>query len=168
MATTKQTLILNHEEIERKITRMAFQIYESNVSESEIIIAGIAKNGYILAKKLANKLNEISDLKLSLCEVKMDKKNPLKGVSTSLTIEDYQNKSLILVDDVLNSGSTLIYGVKHFLEVPLKKFQTAVLVDRSHKKFPVKADVKGLSLSTSLNETIKVSFGKTNKAVLVE
>ena len=97
-----------------------------------------------------------------------DKKNPLKGVSTSLTIEDYQNKSLILVDDVLNSGSTLIYGVKHFLEVPLKKFQTAVLVDRSHKKFPVKADVKGLSLSTSLNETIKVSFGKTNKAVLVE
>jgi len=168
MATTKQTLILNHEEIERKITRMAFQIYESNVNESEIIIAGIAKNGYILAEKLANKLNEISDLKLSLCEVKMDKKNPLKGVSTSLTIEDYQNKSLILVDDVLNSGSTLIYGVKHFLEVPLKKFQTAVLVDRSHKKFPVKADVKGLSLSTSLNETIKVSFGKTNKAVLVE
>ena len=168
MVTTKHTLILNHEEIERKITRMAFQIYESNVSESEIIIAGIAKNGYILAKKLANKLKEISDLNLSLCEVKMDKKNPLKGVSTSLTIEDYQNKSLILVDDVLNSGSTLIYGVKHFLEVPLKKFQTAVLVDRSHKKFPVKADVKGLSLSTSLNETIKVSFGKTNKAVLVE
>jgi len=168
MATTKQTLILNHEEIERKITRMAFQIYESNVNESEIIIAGIAKNGYILAEKLANKLNEISDLNLSLCEVKMDKKNPLKGVSTSLTIEDYQNKSLILVDDVLNSGSTLIYGVKHFLEVPLKKFQTAVLVDRSHKKFPVKADVKGLSLSTSLNETIKVSFGKTNKAILVE
>jgi len=168
MVTTKHTLILNHEEIERKITRMAFQIYESNVNESEIIIAGIAKNGYILAEKLANKLNEISDLNLSLCEVKMDKKNPLKGVSTSLTIEDYQNKSLILVDDVLNSGSTLIYGVKHFLEVPLKKFQTAVLVDRSHKKFPVKADVKGLSLSTSLNETIKVSFGKTNKAVLVE
>ena len=168
MVTTKHTLILNHEEIERKVTRMAFQIYESNVNESEIIIAGIAKNGYILAEKLANKLNEISDLKLSLCEVKMDKKNPLKGVSTSLTIEDYQNKSLILVDDVLNSGSTLIYGVKHFLEVPLKKFQTAVLVDRSHKKFPVKADVKGLSLSTSLNETIKVSFGKTNKAVLVE
>ncbi|HIB38204.1 phosphoribosyltransferase family protein [Mesonia sp.] len=168
MATTKQTLILNHEEIERKITRMAFQIYESNVNESEIIIAGIAKNGYILAEKLANKLREISDLDLNLCEVKMDKKNPLKGVSTSLTIEDYQNKSLILVDDVLNSGSTLIYGVKHFLEVPLKKFQTAVLVDRSHKKFPVKADVKGLSLSTSLNETIKVSFGKTNKSVLVE
>ena len=168
MVTTKHTLILNHEEIERKVTRMAFQIYESNVNESEIIIAGIAKNGYILAEKLANKLNEISDLKLSLCEVKMDKKNPLKGVSTSLTIEDYQNKSLILVDDVLNSGSTLIYGVKHFLEVPLKKFQTAVLVDRSHKKFPVKADVKGLSLSTSLNETIKVSFGKTNKAILVE
>lgn len=168
MTATKNTLILNHEEIEHKITRMAYQIYESNVHESEIIIAGIAKNGYILAEKFAKKLEEISDLKIKLCEVKIDKKNPLKGASTSLKVEDYQNKSLVLVDDVLNSGSTLIYGVKHFLEVPIKKFQTAVLVDRSHKKYPVKADVKGISLSTSLNETVKVSFGKNSKAVLVE
>ena len=166
MVTTKHTLILNHEEIERKVTRMPFQIYESNVNESEIIIAGIAKNGYILAKKLANKLKEISDLNLSLCEVKMDKKNPLKGVSTSLTIEDYQNKSLILVDDVLNSGSTLIYGVKHFLNVPLKQFKTAVLVNRNHKKYPVKADYKGISLSTSINENVVVTFSPKMKVTL--
>ncbi len=166
--TAKKTLILDHQQIEHKIKRMAYQIYESNVNESEIIIAGIAKNGFVLAQKLTTALQEISDIKIELCEVKLDKKNPLAGAKTSLDAEEYKNKSIILVDDVLNSGSTLIYGVKHFLEVPLKKFQTAVLVDRSHKKFPVKADVKGISLSTSLNETIKVSFGKNNKAELVE
>ena len=166
--TAKKTLILNHQQIEHKIKRMAYQIYESNVNESEIIIAGIAKNGFVLAEKLAAALQNISDLKIELCEVKLDKKHPLAGANTSLTPDEYENKSIILVDDVLNSGSTLIYGVKHFLEVPLKKFQTAVLVDRSHKKFPVKADVKGISLSTSLNETIKVSFGKNSKAELLE
>jgi pyrimidine operon attenuation protein/uracil phosphoribosyltransferase len=168
MTTSKNTIILDHGEIEHKIKRMAFQLYESNVNENEIILAGIAKNGYILAEKLAIQLEAISDLKVSLCEVKLDKKNPLKNVKTSLTASEYQEKSIVLVDDVLNSGSTLIYGVKHFLDVPLKKFQTAVLVDRSHKKFPVKADVKGISLSTSLSETVKVSFGKNSKAVLIE
>ncbi|MBW2961253.1 phosphoribosyltransferase family protein [Mesonia aestuariivivens] len=168
MTKAKPTLILNHQEIEHKIKRMAFQIYESNVNETEIILAGIAENGYTLAKKLHQQLTSISDLEIKLCEVKLDKKNPLNGVSTSLQVTEYENKSIILVDDVLNSGSTLIYGVRHFLEVTLKKFQTAVLVDRSHKKFPVKADVKGISLSTSLNETIKVSFGQNSKATLFE
>jgi len=168
MKTAKNTVILNHEEIEHKIKRMAFQLYERNVHENEIILAGIANKGYVLAEKLAAQLEAISDLKVKLCEVKLDKKNPLKGVTTSLPVEEYQDKSIVLIDDVLNSGTTLIYGVKHFLEVPLKKFQTAVLVDRSHKKFPVKADVKGISLSTSLSETVKVSFGKSSKAVLVE
>jgi pyrimidine operon attenuation protein/uracil phosphoribosyltransferase len=80
----------------------------------------------------------------------------LLPVTTSLAPEDYTNKSLVLVDDVLNSGTTLIYGIKHFLDVPLKKFKTAVLVDRNHKKYPVKADFKGLSLSTSMLEHIEV------------
>ena len=69
--------------------------------------------------------------------------------------------SLVLIDDVLSSGSTLIYGVKHFLEVPLIKFKTAVLVNRNHKNFPVKADFKGISLSTSLKEHIQVEFTDT-------
>ena len=74
----------------------------------------------------------------------------------------YQNKSLVLVDDVLNSGTTLVYGVKHFLDVDLKKFKTAVLVDRNHKKYPVKADFKGISLSTSLQEHVSVIFETNN------
>jgi pyrimidine operon attenuation protein / uracil phosphoribosyltransferase len=79
-------------------------------------------------------------------------------VTTTLAEDDYKNKSLVLVDDVLSSGNTLIYGVKHFLEVPLKRFKTAVLVNRNHKKYPVKADFKGVSLSTSIKEHVQIDF----------
>lgn len=151
-------LILDNEQINHKIKRIAYQIYESNVEEEQIILAGIANSGFELAKRLENELREISDLEVKLCEVKVNKKNPLDSITTSLSPEDYKNKSLVLIDDVLNSGTTLIYGVRHFLEVPLKRFKTAVLVDRSHKKYPVKADFKGLSLSTSIHETVKVHF----------
>ena len=89
----------------------------------------------------------------------------LDPIIVSLKPEEYQNKSLILVDDVLNSGSTLIYGVRYFLDVPIKNFKTAVLVDRNHKRYPVKADFKGLSLSTSLSETVKVIFEKDHERV---
>jgi pyrimidine operon attenuation protein/uracil phosphoribosyltransferase len=163
-----ETLILDHEQIQHKIKRIAYQIYENNIDEEEIILAGIAKNGFILSQRLQASLQEISPLKVELCEVKIDKKNPLAKISTSLTAEEYRNKSIILVDDVLNSGSTLIYGVRHFLEVPLKLFKTVVLVDRNHKKFPVKADFKGISLSTSLSETVQVEFKQNaDKAVLL-
>lgn len=157
--------ILNQEQIKHKIRRIAYQIYESNIAESEIIIAGIAKNGYELAIKLEKELNDISPIKTVLCKVEIDKKNPLGAIKTSLSPEEYQDKSIILVDDVLNSGTTLIYGVRHFLEVPLKQFKTAVLVDRNHKKYPVKADFKGISLSTSLSETVKVIFEKNKDRV---
>jgi len=159
MSTEKNT-ILNHQEIQHKIKRIAYQIYESNVNEKELIIAGIDKNGFLLAKKLKANLDKISDINSMLCNVTIDKKTPLNSLFTSLIPEDYTNKSVILVDDVLNSGSTLIYGVRHFLEVPLKQFKTAVLVNRNHKKFPVKADFKGISLSTSLKEHINVNLSK--------
>lgn len=156
MSTTN--IILNHLQIQQKIKRIAYQIYESNVDENYIILAGISKNGYLFAKRLKAVLEEISDLHIELCEVTVNKKKPLEEVKTSIPSSAYTNKSIVLADDVLNSGTTLIYGVKHFLEVPLTKFKTAVLVDRSHKKYPVKADFKGISLSTSLNETVKVIF----------
>ncbi|WP_299013580.1 phosphoribosyltransferase family protein [uncultured Polaribacter sp.] len=155
---TVDTIILNNQQINQKIKRIAYQIYESNTSEKEVIIAGIIGNGYIFAKKIATILENISDLKVILCEVNINKKKPLEKVSTSIAITEYKKKSLVLVDDVLNSGTTLIYGIKHFLDVPLKRFKTAVLVNRNHKKYPVKADFKGISLSTSINEHVQVSF----------
>jgi pyrimidine operon attenuation protein/uracil phosphoribosyltransferase len=163
----KNNIILNHDEINHKIRRIAFQIYESNVNEKEVVLAGIESNGYIFAEKLKSVLQKISDIDVILCKVSIDKKNPGLDIKTSLSSEDYKNKSLVLVDDVLNSGTTLIYGVKHFLNVPLKKFKTAVLVNRNHKKYPVKADFKGISLSTSLHEHVKVNLdGKSFEAFL--
>ncbi|MGO3183511.1 MAG: phosphoribosyltransferase family protein [Aequorivita sp.] len=162
------TVILDKKQIAHKIKRIAYQIYETNVEEKEVVIAGIMNNGFLLAKKIKVELEKISPIKVLLCEVVIDKKNPIKGISTSLEQDEYKNKSLLLVDDVLHSGTTLIYGVKHFLEVPLKQFKTAVLVDRNHKKYPIKADFKGISLSTSLNENVSVIFEKNKDRAILE
>ncbi|WP_152287973.1 phosphoribosyltransferase family protein [Flavicella marina] len=154
--------ILTDKQITNKTRRIAYQILENNVNEKEVILAGICGNGYIFATRIEAILNEISDLKTTLCEVHINKKNPRETISTSIPKESYENKSLVLIDDVLSSGSTLIYGVKHFLEVPLNRFKTAVLVNRNHKKYPVKADFKGISLSTSLKEHIQVEFSENS------
>lgn len=163
-----QNTILNHQEIEFKIKRIAYQIYETFIDEEEIVIAGIHGNGSVFASKIASMLKTISPLKVILCDVVIDKKNPNAAITTSITESEYQNKGLILVDDVLNSGTTLIYGVRHFLDVPLTKFKTAVLVDRNHKKYPIKADFKGISLSTSLLEHVQVVFDEKGDYAYLE
>lgn len=155
--------VLNHEQIINKIRRIAYEILGSNPKEKEIILAGIEGNGYILTKRIALEILKINhEIKIHLCEVFMDKKNPLKTVKTSLSSDVYALKSLVLIDDVLHTGTTLIYGIKHFLEVPLKRFKTAILVNRNHKKYPVKADFKGLSLSTSIQENVEVTLENKN------
>lgn len=159
-----KNIILSNQEIEHKIKRIAYQIYETFVDEEEIVIAGIASNGFVFAKKIAQALEGISTLKVSLCEVRINKQKPESAVNTSLTKEEYANKGLVLVDDVLNSGTTLIYAVRHFLDVPLTKFKTAVLIDRNHKKYPVKADFKGISLSTSSLEHVQVVFDENGNS----
>lgn len=165
--TKLKNCILTHDEINHKIKRIAYQIYESNIDETEVVLAGIDRNGYLLAEKLKFILQKISTIEPKLCKVVIDKKNPRTPIKTSLKIDEYTNKSIVLIDDVLNSGTTLVYGVKHFLDVPLKQFKTAVLVNRNHKKYPVKADFKGISLSTSLSEHIDVILeGKKTEAYL--
>ena len=156
--TTQQNIILTDKQIQQKIKRIAYQIYEANNNEKEIIIAGIMNKGYKFAELIAKVLTEISPITIILCKVYIDKEKPLNTITTSLNKDEYTNKALVLVDDVLNSGTTLIYGIKHFLEVPLKRFKTAVLVNRNHKKYPVKADFKGISLSTSIQEHVNVIF----------
>jgi len=163
-----KNIILTQQEIDHKTKRIAYQIYETFPEDTEVVLAGIAKNGFLFAKKLAAEVEKISDIKVTLCEVKINKNQPLEPVTTSLTAEEYTNKSLVLIDDVLNSGTTLIYGVKHFLDVPLKKFKTAVLVDRNHKQYPVKADFKGLSLSTSLRENVQVVLDEKEQYAYLE
>lgn len=164
-----ENTILSHQQIQHKIERIAYQIFEANVSENEIVVAGIEGGGLLFAKKIISILKKITEADIILCKVMMDKSDPLKsGVSTSLNESDYTNKSVVLVDDVLNSGTTLIYGVHHFLKTPLKQLKTAVLVNRNHKKYPVKADYKGISLSTSLQEHVNVLFEPKKNRVFLD
>lgn len=161
--------ILSHQQIQHKVKRIAYQIYEANVNEEAIIIAGIDGGGLKLAQKLGTILKKITEADITVCKVSMDKKNPLKScVDTSIPEKEYKNKSVVLVDDVLNSGTTLIYGVHHFLQTPLRQLKTAVLVNRNHKKYPVKADYKGISLSTSLKEHVHVKFESKNDRVYLD
>ena len=129
----KKKIILNEDQINQKISRIAHQIMECNIGEKEIIIAGIEKNGYIIATKLKERISNISNIKITTCSVKINKENLLDKVTTSVDKNYYLNKSLVLVDDVLNSGGTLIYAVKHFLNTEVKQFKTAVLINRNHK-----------------------------------
>jgi pyrimidine operon attenuation protein/uracil phosphoribosyltransferase len=164
---TSPTLILSDEDICIKIKRISLQILETCLEDKVIIIAGIYENGILLAERISVQLKELTDTKVLLATVTLDKKNPLNSVQVSIEPSLYKNKSVILVDDVLNTGSTLIFAAKHFLDVPLKQFKTAVLVDRNHKKYPIKADFKGISLSTSLNERVEVNFSFPSKAELI-
>ncbi len=164
-----QNKILSHQKIQHKIRRIAYQIYEANVSEKEIVIAGIEGGGLKFAKKIQHILRNITNAKITLCKVSMNKSNPLDSeVQTSIPEAEYKNKSIVLVDDVLNSGTTLIYGVHHFLRTPVKQLKTAVLVNRNHKKYPVKADYKGISLSTSLHMHVHVKFQAKNDMVYLD
>ncbi|WP_177763687.1 phosphoribosyltransferase family protein [Flavobacterium sp. I3-2] len=158
-----KNIILNQEQIKHITKRIAYQIYETFSDENEIVIAGIANSGFVFSQKIAKVLEEISDIKVLSCEVQVNKQNPIEPIMTSISEQEYANKAVVLVDDVMNSGATLIYGVRHFLNVPIKKFKTAVLVDRNHKNYPVKADFKGISLSTSSKEHIQVVFNQNEE-----
>lgn len=162
-----KTLILNNQQIQQKINRIAYELYENNYGEKEIVIAGIAANGFILANYIATVLKSISPIKIKLIEIVLNKKNPLATeIKVALSEKELQNKVVILVDDVLNSGRTLLFGAKPFLNYPIKRLSTVVLVDRGHNQYPIKADFVGLSLSTTLQEHITVDLDKKGKEIV--
>ena len=147
-------------DIAKTVTRIAFQIYENHFEEKKLIIAGITDNGVILGKRILDELKRISEIEVVFIEIKIDKKNPRNPIKLSQDIGICKHQSIVVVDDVLNTGSTLIYAVTHFLSMEIKKIQTAVLVNRNHKNFPIKGDFKGISLSTAIKEHIDVAFGE--------
>ncbi|MBL7902380.1 MAG: phosphoribosyltransferase [Bacteroidia bacterium] len=159
--------ILSTQQIRQKLNRLAYEVYENNFSEKELFIVGIDGNGYKIAQNLMSLLGSISSLKLKLGKISINKDEPWNGEPViDFEEKDYVKKCVVLVDDVLNSGKTMMYAVKLFLDKPVKKINTLVLVDRSHSRFPVKADFVGLSLSTSLQEHIEADFSKKNKEVV--
>ncbi len=151
-----QLLLLNGKQLQQKIDRIAYQILEDNLDETEIVLAGIWERGYKVALRLANVLREISALKVLLLRIDLERDSSKLIASTDLHEQVWQNKVIILVDDVLNSGKTLAYGLGVFLNTPHKKIRTVVLVDRSHKSFPIATDYVGLELATLLKEHVEV------------
>ena len=158
--------ILSKEIAYQKIHRMAYEIVEQNVKENQIILAGIKENGSVIATALYQVLKEIFKGEIKIIEIKIDKKDP-KNISLSEKI-NFDNKVILVVDDVANSGKTLLYALKPFLDFYPKKIQTLVLVERSYKEFPVAPDYVGLSVSTASTEKIivEVSKGEIERATL--
>lgn len=160
------TEVLNHKQVGQKITRMAFEIYERNLHASGgMVVAGISGMGTILGHLLATELRKISPLQVEEVEVILDKQAvTATEVQLSSPIA-LKGKTIILVDDVLNTGKTLVYALKPFLEHEVEKIEIAVLVNRSHGLFPVKPDYTGFELATTFNEHIRVDFAGNNYSV---
>jgi pyrimidine operon attenuation protein/uracil phosphoribosyltransferase len=152
----KRIPILNHQQIQQKLDRIAYQILEDNFEETELIIAGILPRGNFLAARLKTILDNIAPFTSTLITIELEKQSSTLIAKTNTDLAICANKVVILVDDVLNSGKTLAYGFGVFLDVPLKKLRTVVLVDRNHKSYPITTDYAGIALSTVLKEHIEV------------
>lgn len=146
--------ILGTEAIAHKVQRLAWELYDRHSKAEQLYVVGIQGNGYWLAQQLVAKLNSISDIKIELMELALDKSDPKPA---DMQIDLPSGAHVALVDDVLNSGRTLLWAVIKLMEFHPQQLSTTVLVDRSHKRYPVKADIKGLSLSTTLQETVKLN-----------
>ena len=160
--------ILNTNQIKKIVKRIAYQIHENNLEYPEIILIGVHKNGYTLAEKINTELKQISKSNIKLVSIKINKKNALEEIELDCKKEYLKNKVIVLVDDVLHTGKTLIYCVKHLLEITPKNFNSVVLIDRNHKKFPIKVDFKGISLSTFISDHVEVVFEDNNSYAFIK
>ncbi|MBL0099398.1 MAG: phosphoribosyltransferase [Saprospiraceae bacterium] len=151
--------VLNHQQINHKIIRLSYEILENNLDQNQIILAGINNNGYKFAQLLFDSLSNISDKKVILSRIQLNPAYPTDHpITTDMSSQQLQNKTIIIVDDVANTGRTVFYACKVYMEVLPYKIEVAVLVDRKHKLFPIKVDYVGLSLATTLQENIKADL----------
>ncbi|WKZ66681.1 MAG: phosphoribosyltransferase family protein [Flavobacteriales bacterium] len=164
---SERTVILEHEQVQRKLRRIAHQLHEEHHEAGALVLVGIAPRGAILAKRLARLLEEVSDLRIDLVELKLDKDLPLeRPVQLSIDPMSLRDRLVVLVDDVLMSGRTLMHAASYLVQAPLKRLTTVVLVDRRHRAYPIRADIVGLTLSTTLQEHISVELGRKDAVYL--
>jgi pyrimidine operon attenuation protein/uracil phosphoribosyltransferase len=144
--------ILTKEIADKKLRRMALQVAEQNCDADQLVLVGIKDNGIVIAHKIRNYLEGVFSGEILVVELSLNKKKPTL-VSLDPVI-DFNEKSILLIDDVANSGRTMLYALKPLLETYPKKIQTLVMVERTHKSFPIDVDYVGLSISTSLDQHI--------------
>lgn len=159
----QQLLILNAKQIQQKIDRIAYQVYEDNFEEKEIVLAGIVSRGYTLAQRLKTVIEKISPIKITLVKIEVAKDSSTLQSKVDAEIKSCEGKVVIIVDDVLSSGKTLAYALAIFVNLSMKKIRTVVLIDRNHKSFPISADFIGFSLATVLQEHVSVVFSESKK-----
>jgi pyrimidine operon attenuation protein/uracil phosphoribosyltransferase len=161
--------ILSHKEIEQKITRLGHQLLENCFEEPVVFLGGICGNGIRLAREIQKIMQSNSDQQIEVFEISIDKEEPWKKpITLSIEEDRLKNAYIILVDDVLNSGKTMQYSLVKLLERPTKSIKTVALVDRTHRRYPIKADFVGISLSTTLKERVEIDLdGENSKAYLV-
>lgn len=147
-------MILNKNTADKKLRRMALEVAERNFDTESLIIIGIKENGIFIAYKIASYLKEVFNGKITVIDLAMDKKDP--GEIRLSEQVDFNNKTILLIDDVANSGRTMLYALKPLLIQKPLQVQTLALVERTHKKFPIAVDYVGLSISTTMDENIVV------------
>jgi pyrimidine operon attenuation protein/uracil phosphoribosyltransferase len=151
--------ILDHITIERKIKRLAYQIFEENYHADQLVLLGINKSGKKFAQLIYSELQLATDFKIMMGEIHLAPSNPLSSdISCTISADDLKNKNIIIFDDVANTGRTLFYACKPILDALPNKLEIAVLVDRKHKSFPIQVNYVGLSLATTLSDHILVNF----------
>jgi len=156
------TRILDHAQISQKLRRMAYQIFEHYQDEKEVVVVAVERKGRLLSERIVPLIREVAGFEIVQINLKIDKKNPLSTPVLDADGAVLEGKPVVLIDDVLNSGRTLMYAACHILRWPIAKMCTVVLVDRRHRKFPIKADFVGLTLSTTLQDHIDVVFEPGN------
>mgnify|MGYP000377087665 FL=1 len=151
--------ILDHREIKQKIKLLAIQMLEHNYNEEEIVLAGINNNGTAFAKILQQELEAITEIPVKLTRIRLNPADPVQqDISLEMSSAELNGRSVIIVDDVANTGRTIFYAFKPILTILPRKVEVAVLVDRKHKSFPIQVDYLGLSLATTLKENIEVDI----------
>ena len=167
--TKSSSLILDNDSVSKKLDRITHQIIEENFNEKELFLVGISKKGFKLAEKISQLISSINpSIQVNLIELFVNKNEPLEHPIALKPNTILKNKKIILIDDVLNSGKTLIHAASFVLNQNISKMNTIVLVDRRHRLFPIKADWVGLTLSTTLQEHIRVNFENENILVYLE
>ena len=163
-----KNIVLDSHDIINKIRRISFEIIEKNIDEKEIYLIGVLPNGKYLSKIINSNIKENSGIKVNLHFIDIDKKNlSIKEISFESATDKIKNKVIVLVDDVMNSASTLMYSINEILKYQPKEIQVAVLIERYYKSFPITPNFRGLELSTSKSEHVQVDLGNSPKVLIL-
>jgi pyrimidine operon attenuation protein / uracil phosphoribosyltransferase len=154
------TPILSDLQIRQRITRLAYQLWEANFGTPALRLVGIHGGGYRLAELLTAELTRINPaLQLTLTLLTLHKPEPLaQPLTLDPAPESLHGETVVLIDDVLNSGRTLAFALAEVLRRNPARIQTLLLVDRQHPAFPVAATFTGLTLATTLADHVRVEL----------